>query len=353
MSEVARTATKRTTIADVAKLAGVGKVTVSYVLNGQSRTARISDETSRRVTLAAQQLNYRPNALGRMLSRQRADAVAVVFQYASYFSSRSGFTSEAMRGVCAACVESDVDLMLHTKKTEDVAGEAANLMDGRVDGVLILRNRGDETLAKLTSNAFPTVLFFTREYDSDIPFVDANNQSGGRMATEHLISLGHRRIAMLGGPVGSVAADDRFIGYQTALDRAGIAYDPALVLKTGHLVNVREVVTKFMKLENRPTAIFAWSDDDALESIRILGELGYSVPCDVSVVGFDSSDNCEFVVPPLTSVRQPVFEMAFAATELLVKLVRGTEVTQTQIEFEPELVIRSSTGPTKATCSQC
>jgi LacI family transcriptional regulator len=334
---------RRTTIADVAKEAGVGKVTVSYVLNGQSRTARISEDTERKVLRCAEQLGYRPNALARMLVTQRSDALAVVFQYGAFFSALSSFTSEAMRGVCAACVETGFDLMLHTKPADDPIQEACALMDGRVDGVLMLRDRDDPALTEVMANNFPCVLFFTRSDDPRVPFVDSDNYAGGRMATSHLLDLGHRRIAMVMGPPGSVAGSDRFNGYRNALESVGLQARPEYLI-SGVGTNP-EALVKLLSQPERPTALFVWSDDDAFVCMRMAIELGISVPDELSIVGYDSSEACERSTPALTSIRQPVFDMAFAATRLLASLVRGTKVDRTRIVFPPDLDVRGSTAP--------
>ena len=331
---------RRATISDVAKHAGVGKVTVSYVLNGQSRTARISPATEQKVLSSAEELGYRPNALARMLVTQRSDALAVVFQYGAFFSSLSSFTSEAMRGVCAACVETGFDLMLHTKPADDPIAEACALMDGRVDGVMMLRDRDDPTLTEVAANKFPCVLFFTRSTDPNIPFVDSDNYSGGYMATRHLLELGHRKIGMVLGAPGSVAGSDRFNGYRCAMEEAGLQVRPEWLIR--HLGIDPQQFIDVISAEDRPTAFFVWSDDDAFIAMRIAAELGLGVPDDLSIVGYDSSEACERSSPTLTSVRQPVFEMAHAATRLLVSLVRGQPPENTRIVFAPDLDIRGS-----------
>jgi LacI family transcriptional regulator len=321
----------------------VGKVTVSYVLNGQSRAARISEDTEKKVIRCAEELGYRPNALARMLVTQRSDALAVVFQYGTYFSALSSFTSEAMRGVCAACVETGFDLMLHTKPTDDPISEACALMDGRVDGVLMLRDRDDPALTEVMAHEFPCVLFFTRSDDPRVPFVDSDNYAGGRMATSHLLDLGHRSIGMVMGPSGSVAASDRFNGYRNALESAGLQARPDFLV-SGIGTDPQPLIDLLTR-RDRPTALFVWSDDDAFVCMQQAAELGISVPGELSIVGYDSSEACERSTPALTSIRQPVFDMAFAATRLLASLVRGTKVERTRIVFPPDLDVRGSTAP--------
>lgn len=329
---------KRPTIRDVAELAGVGKVTVSYVLNGQSRSARISESTEQKVLEAALALNYRPNALARMLVTKRTDILAVVFQRGSFFTTGSSFTSEVMRGVSAAAVELGYDLLLHTK--ECAPDEEANVLsDGRVDGALVLRDEGDEVVKTLASRGFPCVSFFCRAVEADVPFVDSDNKAGARMVVEHLVALGHQRIAMLRGPLRSTNATHRVDGYWGAMEDAGLSPRPDWV------VSELDDLLALMRRPLRPTAVFVWSDDMAFQVLTMLRDVGLRVPEDVSVVGFDSVQACSQSVPPLTSVRQPVFDMAATATRLLISQIRGVTPAQTQILFPLVLDVRGSTGP--------
>ena len=335
---------QRNTLDDVAKLAGVGKVTVSYVLNGRALQARISPQTSERVLAAARDLDYRPNALARMLLRKRTDTIAVVFQYADYFRSSSSFIAEVMRGVCDGCVEAGVDLMLHTKNASDLLAEADALTDGRVDGALVLRDEHDEMMELLISRKFPVVLFFSRSEDPCVPFVDLDNFMGGKLATRHLLDLGHTRIAMIRGSLGSVSSNDRHSGYRSALEMAGIEYRSDRVLP-GLGGEHYATFVDLMKGKDRPTAVFSWSDDDAFNCYKLLSEIGLQVPRDVSIVGFDSSISCERITPALTSVSQPIVEMAKRATQLLVEVVSGAPASgPQQIVFPPKLDVRGSTS---------
>ncbi|MCW5935976.1 MAG: LacI family DNA-binding transcriptional regulator [Fimbriimonadaceae bacterium] len=338
---------KRTTIEDVARRAGVSKVTVSYVLNGRQDAARISEETTKRVLEAARDLHYRPNALARMLLSRRTDSIAVAFQYADYFSSASTFTGEVMRGVCAACVDNDLDLLLHTKRVETGPAEADTLTDGRVDGLLVLRDAHDATLAEIVSRRFPAVLFFSRLEGVDLPFVDADNYSGGRMGTRHLLELGHKRIGIVRGPADSVSANDRFNGFRDAFTGAGLDPEQACVVTMENPTSDGDQLLRCLEGPEGPTALFVWSDDVAFAVMRILRDHGYDVPNDVSVVGFDSSDACERVHPALTSVRQPVHDMAYEATEMLAHIVKGIPVARRQRLFVPTLDVRGSTAPPK------
>jgi len=331
---------QRSTILDVANRAGVGKVTVSYVLNGQAEAARISQATIDKVTQAAIDLNYRPNAHARNLATKRANAIGVVFQYGDFFSKQSSFITEVLQSVCQACVEADVDVTLHTRPTTDPATEANVLSDGRVDAVILIRDENDPVHQLLLDRNFPAVLFFCRSEDHRAAFVSCDNYSGGRLAVNHLLSLGHRRIAMLRGSEGSVDSNDRFHGYMSALESAGIPFNPDFVLTN---TSVDKIGT-LLQMPERPTAIFSWSDDSAMEAIRIAQSIGLTVPADLSVIGFDGTNAGEKFQPSLTSIRQPIEDIARTAVKLALELTGEKSVTDHRFVLPPTLITRKSTA---------
>lgn len=338
---------QRATIMDVARLAGVSKVTVSYVLNGQAASARISEKTRTRVLAAADELGYSPSAIARSMVTKRSETIGVVFQYAQFFASRSDFTKEVMLGISQAVVSEGYDLMLHTKPVLDARSEVAALTDGRVDGVLVLRDYDDEALNQLIERGFPTVLFFTKTERKNVPFVDSENLDGACQATEHLISLGHTRIGMICGNPRSTSAIDRFRGFKETMERHGLKIEDRHILRVPPGIEI-ETITTFLRSPDRPSALFCFSDEFAFMVLRVARTLGIKVPADLSVVGFDSLSSCETSNPPLTSVRQPVAEMARTATEMLVKIARKDKPEQLQVLFRTELDVRASTAPPTA-----
>lgn len=335
---------RRPTITDVARLAGVSKVTVSYVLNGHSSSARISDPTKERVLKAAEELAYSPSAIARTMVTKRCQVIGVVFQFAQYFATWSEFTNEVMVGINQASVELGYDLMLHTRGQSDPRSETDALTDGRIDGVLILRDQDDPTLAELLNRSFPSVLFFTRHENPGVPYVDADNYGGGRLATQHLIELGHRRIGMILGSQKSTSAQERLRGFTDVMAEHRLELSPRYILKaTGD--DDREVISSYLAMPDRPTAVFCYSDDLALQCMRIAQSMGITVPGELSLVGFDSLERSEQSHPPLTSVRQPIREMAKCATELLVKIATDAPLEIRQITFPTKLDVRQSTAP--------
>lgn len=345
LNRFSTTMSKRITIDDVARHAGVSRVTVSYVLNGRSLQARISPATQEKVHAVASLLGYQANALARSLSTQRTDTLGVVFQSGSYFSAWSSFTSEVMRGVSEASFEAGFDLLLHTKGVASPKEEAANLSDGRVDGVLILRDEGDPTLEHLVNRGIPCVQFFTHSEDLDVPSVDLDNELGGRLATDHLLSLGHRKIAMVCGSPHSVSSMERVAGYRGALKQAGIESKPEWLVNAGDPETDLQPFIRLLAGPDAPTAVFAWSDDIALVLLRDLRAAGIRVPEDLSLVGFDSLPAAETSVPALTSVSQPVRTMAAEAARMLIRRIRGQSIDNPKVRFKPILDIRASTAP--------
>jgi DNA-binding LacI/PurR family transcriptional regulator len=334
---------KRPTIADVAKLAGVSKVTVSYVLNGHSVLARISAATQERVSRAASDLGYTPSAIARSMVTGRSETLGLVFQDPHYFAAPSDFVREVMHGVNLAAVSLGYDLLLHTKPVPNALMECSVLTDGRVDGVLILRNRDDETVRLLLERGFPCVLFFSRSEQEHIAFVDSDNQGGAILATDHLIRLGHKRIGVVLGHKASTSSTERLSGYANSLESANLEFRDELVVRpnpTEELATIRNLLK-----DKKPTAVFCVSDLYAIYTLMVANELGLRVPEDLSIIGFDSLESCEHSNPPLTSVRQPVVEIAKKATEILVGLAMGQPMENCRLILPTQLDIRQSTAP--------
>jgi LacI family transcriptional regulator len=250
-----------------------------------------------------------------------------------------------MRGVSEAAFEAGFDLLLHTKGVASSKEEAANLSDGRVDGVLILRDEGDPTLEHLVKRGIPCVQFFTHSEDLNVPSVDLDNELGGRLATEHLLSLGHRKIAMVCGSPHSVSSVERVAGYRGALKAAGIESRPEWLFNAGDYETDLQAFIEILQKPDAPTAVFAWSDDIALVLLRDLRAAGIRVPEDLSLVGFDSLPAAETSVPALTSVSQPVRTMAAEAARMLIHRIKGLPIDDPKVRFKPILDIRASTAP--------
>jgi LacI family transcriptional regulator len=233
--------------------------------------------------------------------------------------------------------------MLHTKGEPDLERDVLALTDGRADGALLLRDMDDPLARHLGARGFPFVQVFSRSPSPDVWFVDCDNVAGGRLATEHLLDLGHVRIGHIGGSPHSAAAADRRDGCCQALAARGIEPDLDQFCKGGYAGGDFGPFLAMMARDEAPTALFVWSDDVAIRAMGLLREKrGKRVPEEVSVVGYDGTEICEHTVPRLSSVRQPIYDMAARGVEMLVTQIQKQPVEEKQVLFAPTLVRRES-----------
>ena len=340
MSERAGPHRTRPTIYDVARLAGVSTATVSRTLNGRGQ---IAPATRAAIEAAVEQLGYRPNTIARSLVTRSTQTIALLLPDIT-----NPFYAALVSGIQEYALSHDHTMLLCTtegdaeRELQYLRLLRAKQVDGAlVDGLVLPSDR----ITRIVRDGFPIVCL-DRDIDSDtIPLVQVDNRLGGRMATEHLLGLGHSRIAHVTGARELHISDDRLAGYRDALAAAGIADDPGLVAD-GRFTEAGgyEAARALLATSPEVTAIFAANDLSALGVLNAVRESGRHVPEDLSVVGFDDLRLSAFTAPPLTTVRQPAFEIAQLATEILIGLTRGEEVTQMRHLLEPALVVRGSTA---------
>jgi len=307
------------TIADVAAHAGVGLGTVSRVLNG---SPNVREETRARVLDAIDILDYRPNPLARGLSRGRCQTLGVVVPFFTHASA-----VERLRGVVAELDESRYDIVLFNVESPVHRDQHLASITGRdrADGLLILSLPiPTRDLDRLTSAGVPVVLVDTR--GEGVPAVVTDDATGGRLATQHLVDLGHTAIAFVGddpkNTFGFTSSAQREHGYATVLAEAGIAYRPELVRHGAHDRHVAEVLAlELLSEADPPTAVFASSDVQATGVLAAAAARGLRVPGDLSVIGFDDIELSAYV--GLTTVRQPLFESGQLGARLLLAAVSG------------------------------
>jgi DNA-binding LacI/PurR family transcriptional regulator len=323
----------------IAQEIGVSVTTVSKVLNGRPDVA---PATRARVEASLERHSYR--------RRYRRDPVGLRQIDLVFHEFDSVWAMEIISGVEAVTAEQRVDLVL-----SQLGGKhrpPQRWLDGmlmrRPLGVLfVLSNLTDLQRSHLDSRGIPFVIVDTDgETPPSVATVGSNNWNGGLLATRHLLSLGHRRIAVIAGPADVLCSRARLAGFRSAHEEAGVPVDPDLVRHGNFYVHAgydhgRDLLGR----PDRPTAIFAGSDMQALGVLRAARHLGLDVPGDVSVVGYDDLPVADWIGPSLTTVRQPLKEMAGAATRMLLDLARGVEPVTKRIDLATELVVRESTGP--------
>lgn len=307
---------ERSNIRDVAERAGVSVKTVSRVLNKQPY---VSDATRRRVEAAVQALDFRPSVAARILSGAKSNQLALIYDNHSPY-----YMHQVLTGCWERCHAEGVRLLSQpvVVTDADVGEQVRGLIDEtRVDGVILSSPVTDcePVLAALEALGTPFVRISpgTNHARSSSVFMD-DVQAADDMTT-YLINLGHRRIAFIRGHPDHLASDDRLFGYRRALDRAGIDYEPQLVADGQFDFDSGcAAATYFLGLPKPPTAIFASNDDMAAGVLAVAHDRGLDLPTALSVVGFDDTTLARTVWPPLTTIHQPMFDLASTATGLLL-----------------------------------
>jgi DNA-binding LacI/PurR family transcriptional regulator len=340
---------KRVDSRRVAAEAGVSRSTVSLVLNGRT-DARIPEATRRRVLEAAERLNYSRNASAVALVTGKTNRVGLVPISPVCLIDRHSYYGGIITGVMEATVERDYNLLFHAARYPDWKALFADIVNGSVDGVLLIGRRPDDPLAPALIDArFPTVCVSFQPDHPGFVSVDCDNEWGGYLAVRHLLSLGHRRVAFLANIGEGSWVRDRHAGALRAIQEAGrTAADLPCIdtsgLSLGESAAAGRIVADFLRLSPRPSALFQ-CDESTLTALReALEAHGIRIPEDLAVVGFNSTENCDAVHPRLTAVYQPLREIGTAAFELLHDRMAGRDVAPGTRRFPVRLDVRESCG---------
>ncbi|WP_169946357.1 LacI family DNA-binding transcriptional regulator [Microbispora sp. H11081] len=342
---VRRGRSERATLADVARVAGVSPTTASKVLNGRSDVGR---STRERVLSVMAELGYKPTAVRHERARGRALVTMLDFV-------ESRYAGTVLQGILMAATSAQAELVLRLPPGEPISTTRTaarawvdEQKESGVAGLVALAVAvPDAVLLAAEDLGMPVVTIDPIDTtESRVVSIGSTNWAGGRSATEHVIRLGHRRIAWIGGPPGSAPSAERFHGYQAALDSAGIAQDRALIRNEAFSVEAglrhgRDVLA----LGERPTAIVAGNDEIAVGVLAAAKEAGVAVPGELSVTGFDDTPQTEWTTPRLTSVRQPLVGMGRMAVETVLAMADGVQPASRHLQLATTLSVRDSTGP--------
>ena len=335
----------RVRIEDVAEAAGVSMKTVSRVLNNEPT---VREATRERVQAAAKALNYRPDPSARRLAGRRSYLVAMLYDNPS-----ASYVMEALEGVVETCQAHHYGMMVQPLDCTDpdlIPNVESLVSFSKLDGLILTPPLTD----------LPDLLDRLDELQIPYSCISPNNRRGGIGVTlqehdaaqemvQHLVGLGHSRIAHIKGHPRHGASDWRLAGYKSGLRRAGLRYDPALVIDGEFSFESGVAAANaLLALPQRPTAIFAGNDDMAAGVMTVLHERGLSIPGDISVCGFDDTPISRQVFPALTTVHQPTREMAHEATSQLLKAIKDP-ASGTLVQLPYALQLRQSTGPAAQT----
>jgi DNA-binding LacI/PurR family transcriptional regulator len=350
-------AARRPTLDEVAALAGVGRGTVSRVVNG---SAHVSPEARAAVESAIAELGYVPNRAARALVTQRTDSVALVVSESEERVFAEPFFAGIVRGISAGLQDTPLQLWLAMAQSRAERERVEHhLTSQHVDGVLLLSlHDADPLPLLLDQRGLPAVLGGrpARMLPPDagagpddaagaagVWFVDIDNAGGAHQAVAHLVAAGRRRVASIAGPQDMGVGLARLVGYRTACVEAGQPVDDTLVAygdfsEPSGAAAMRQLLARQPDLD----AVFVASDLMAAGAVRVLREAGRRVPEDVAVVGFDDSAVAQQTDPPLTTVHQPVEEMGRQMAQLLVARIRGEKLDHPYVLLDTHLVIRAS-----------
>jgi LacI family transcriptional regulator len=330
------------TLKDLARLAGVHPSTVARVLNGDPRQ-RVSAEVRERIVVLARQHGYQPNRLARALRLKRSHVVGTLIPDIS-----SPFFAALFRGIEDALAPQDFSVILANSDDDPVREQRSLVMlrERQVDGLILATAlRHDPAIRQLAAEGYPFVLVNRHTEPLTPNAVVPDDYHGAVCAVEHLIALGHHRIAHIAGSDRISTAYTRRCAYQETLQRHGLPVDPALIAAGSFReAGGYEAMRALLARPEPPTAVFAVNDLAAAGALRALSEAGLRVPHDVSVVGFNDIPMVAQTTPPLTTLRLPLHAMGVAAAERLLAILSGEEVTE-PIVVPVELIRRESTAP--------
>lgn len=333
------------TIRDVAKQLNLSITTVSRALDGYDDVAQ---DTRERVRSAARKMGYVPSSAARNLRRQRADIIGYIIP-ASGTRFADPFFSEFMAGLGDQAVSHNFDLLVSTASpdTPEEKQIYTRWVQSRlVDGVILSRMRLDDWRAKyLRKNHFPFVVHGRTQGKADYPFIEIDSRTGFAMLVKHLAERGHTRIAYIGAPEKFTLQRDRFAGYCDGLEAAHIAFDVKLVA-VGDLTRAGgyQAAQALLGVKKPPTAIIGANDLTAEGVLRAARERGIHVGRELSVAGYDGTEESAHTQPPLTTLSQPVYETARHLVTMLLAIIQGEPLTDHQIILQPQLIVRASTG---------
>jgi Transcriptional regulators len=333
---------KIVTIKDVAKKAGVSVSTVSRAFNNYSD---ISDATREQIIKIAEEIGYKPNIVAKSLSSNRNFRLGMLIEDYDSAGLLNPLVFEILMSFKNTISKQGYELVLLSTNTDMQKSQSLTkfFVDKQLDGTFILGLKmTDEYYKELSDINYPCVLFDISIQNPKLCCVGVDNVKGAFMAVEHLIKLGHKKIAFINGHKEAFISYERLDGYYLALNRYGIPIDNNLIYYSDFSEEGAEVAIEKLMQENKDiTAVFCASDLMAVGAVNMLNNMGYTVPDDVSVVGFDDVYIAQFMIPKLTTIKQNLEKVGENAANVLMNLVNGQ--TMGRIIIEPDLVIREST----------
>jgi LacI family transcriptional regulator len=341
---------KRPTQVDVARLAGVSRATVSYVVNGLTDgRVPISEDTRQRVLDAVAELSYVPDARAQSLRSGDTNTIGLIIpdiRNPHFWEHAEGVEQEARASGYNLLLS---DTALNSEYAEDIFKD---LSRRRIDGLIIMGGFIDQSeeakdiLTVLLKRRLPIVELIDHNVDYEVDFVASDYRAATKEVMSCLLSLQHRRIGMIYGVATPVLAEDRLQPYQEELQAAGLPVDQALIARCGPTIeDGYQAALQLLKLPARPTALIAINDLLAVGALRAARDLGLNVPTDLSLVGYDDIQMAKYLVPRLTTVSKDSIRVGREAVKQLLARIGQPDLPRQKMSIPPRLIIRESTGP--------
>lgn len=330
---------------------GKSVTTVSRALHDYDDVSPATKALVRRV---AEEMGYSPNITASQLQKQRTDTIGLILPATNPRFS-DPFFSELLSGIVREAAQHGMELLVSSHpspedETEDETEHYLKFIRSRkVDGFIVLRTqRQDPRIDLLKENNFPFVAFGRVGKDNDFPLIDEDGELGMRNVVNHLVELGHTRMAFIAEPTHLTKAYHRVQGYKQALEMHGLPINNGQIIEGGFRQRSGQLIgAQLLDMPHPPTAIVACNDLLALGAMRAAQERSLTIGRDISITGFDDIVLAEYAHPPLTTVHQPAREIGTMISQMLVKVINQGGLEQSRIILQPELIIRESTGPVK------
>lgn len=334
----------KTTIGDIARIAKVSKSTVSHVLNN---TKNVSDKTREKIMKVIEETGYTPNLVAKALKKSETKTIGLVIS-----DIQNQYFIDVIKAISDECIKNGYMVFLADSNDDPVRELeiAKSFCERCVDGVILSPTANSERyVGQYFQERDIPIVYIDRMLDLNGDWVGTENHRAMKLLTEHLISLGHKRIAFAAGLRHISTTEERLDGYKEALKKSGIAYDEALIVEGESRSNpaekgTKEIIEKMVGMENCPTAIIAANNLMVLGVMKALNDLNIRVPEDMAVVAFDDFEWAALFRPRLTAVAQPCGDIGRKAAELLLERIHDRSGSPQRIYFQPELVIRESCG---------
>ena len=311
---------------------------------------RISQETRERVLAAAKSLNYHPNSSAQKMARGKTSVIGLVLRQNPEKAYADLFVQDVMQGISNVIRENDYKLLFIPLPPEEKDKTYLKLINERhVDGLIVSGPTEDDQELIEAYNDGAKIVLMSKVRNCNIPYIDIDNQKGAESAVNHLVSLGHERIAVISNTsINYASSKDRIEGYKNVLAENNLPFDENLVFygdrtpESGY-----QAMKELLTIKPLPTAVFIASDTVALGALNALYEMGIHVPDEMAIVGFDDIALSRYVIPPLTTVHLPAYSLGLGAASMLIQQLNNETLESNEIILQTRLIIRDSSGNNK------